>query len=202
MTLTEILVVVAALGVLILLTVFAVKPSYQIAKARDGRRKSDLKKIVTAVEDYGGDHPCYPVQVYQDANTCRPAADFTAYLNPVPCDPLTKKPYVYQRLDPNCKQYAIYATLELEKVITYGADKGNYVVSNIRLETTTITPGTTPGGGTSPPADFYGCFSGVCQQLSGSEQCSPNYIYIGSCIDEACCQNKCGTPEEPLRECN
>jgi len=200
MTLSEIVVVVAILGLLILLTVFSFKPTLQLARARDSRRKADLKKISVAVEDYSGDHPCSPVKVYENSETCRPATEFAAYLNPVPCDPQTKKPYSYKRLDPNCKQYAVYATLELEKIITYGAEIGNYVVSNVRLEPTSLTPGagggeTTPGP-TAPAGIYYGCFSGVCLKLSGSEQCDPNYIGSDNCF------GKCGTPENPLNECD
>jgi hypothetical protein len=168
-----------------------------------------LKKISTAVEDYSGDHPCSPVKVYEDESTCRPATEFAAYLNPVPCDPQTKTPYSYKRLDPNCKEYAIYATLELEETITYGAGTGNYVVSNVRLQPTTITPGAgggeeegggaTPTPATPPGTIYYGCFSGVCLPLSGSEQCDVNYIVVGPCEGNACCLNMC---ENPLNECD
>ncbi len=207
LTLTEILVVVAILGALIILVFLTIKPSHQMAKARDGRRKADLKKIVTAVEDYSGDHPCSPVEIYVDENTCRPATDFAAYLNPVPCDPQTKKPYVYKRLDPNCKHYAIFATLELGEAVTYGDNTGNYVVSNVRLQPTAVTPGAGGGGNTSPfptippEASFYGCFSGVCLPLSGPEQCYPNYQVAPPCEGNECCYYMCGTPENPQHEC-
>jgi type II secretory pathway pseudopilin PulG len=208
LTLTEILVVVAILGTLILLVFLTIKPSYQMARARDGRRKTDLKKIATAVEDYGGDHPCYPASVYENADTCRPATGFAAYLNPIPCDPQTKKPYVYRRLDaPACKKYAVFATLELEETITYGSDAGNYVVSNVRVEPTPITPGVGGGEGdtpspTTPPVSFYGCFSGVCLPISGPEQCDPNYQVGSPCEGGACCFDKCGTLENPEHECD
>jgi type II secretory pathway pseudopilin PulG len=200
MTLVEVLVVVASLGLLVLVTALTIRPSYQMARAYDSRRKADLKKISTAVEDYAGDHPCYPVNVYEDADTCRPATGFAAYLDPVPCDPRTKKPYVYRRLDtPGCKKYAIFATLELGETVTYGQDTGNYVVSNVRLEPTAITP-TPPGGGeegaptVTPTGQYYGCFAGVCQPLPGPV-CVPNYIGSKNCLE------MCGTPQNPQHQC-
>lgn len=198
LSLTETIVVVAILGILIVLAFLTLKPSLQLARSRDGRRKADLKKISTAVEDYAGDHPCYPVNVYKGDGTCRPSDEFAAYLNPIPCDPLTKKPYVYRLID-SCKEYAIFATLELGENISYGADTGNYVVSNTRLEPSPIT--TTPAGGgtattpTSSVEAHYGCFGGICMPISDTNNCPSNY-------DRPDCYGECGTPENPQHDCN
>lgn len=212
MTLSEIIVVVAILGILILLASLSLRPRFQLAKARDAKRKADLKTIAVALEDYLNDNPCYPEEALM--NICEPGDNFRPYLAKIPCDPLTDQPYIYTRPD-DCKQYVIYATLELETEQSYGS--GNYAVasSNLRtIPTIIITP--TPTGAAAPteeptptatsaPAEpsptpdqsgtFFGCISGVCVPLSGPD-CNPNYI------GQANCFGLCGTPENPLNECD
>lgn len=221
MTLSEIIVVVATLGLLILLAVQTIKPNYQIAKANDSRRMADLKKITVGLEDYAGDHPCYPEEIYS-GDSCSPASGFRQYLNPIPCDPKTKAQYTYVR--PECDEFVVYATLELEKEITYGP--GNYALSssNVRLEPTILPtsapdqPGDSPTATPTPtdvPAptatptpggtiNYYGCRSGVCTYLStGSPpDCKPNSAWNEYCdLLTECCEAPCGDPENPENEC-
>jgi len=207
MTLSEVIVVAAILGILMLLAVLSLKPSFQLAKAFDSRRKADVKGISVALEDYINDHPCYPEAIY-DGDQCQPSDEFQPYMNNIPCDPQTKEQYYYFRPD-DCSQYVIYATLQLETGISYG--RGNWALSSSNLRvipTVLVTP--TEGVGPTPtqappqptptitptagPAKYYGCKSGICVELSGPE-CSPNY-------DLPNCRNQCGSPENPLNECH
>jgi hypothetical protein len=64
----------------------------QINRARDAERKSDLKEIKIAFEDYYNDHQTYPPVEYLidcDGDLLQP------YLRVVPCDPTTGEPYLY-----------------------------------------------------------------------------------------------------------
>jgi len=106
----EALIVVATIGILGALAIFAAK--LQIAKGRDARRKSDLAKIQKALEDYMNDNGCYP-----DALSC--GVDFKPYLSVLPCDPINNSYFNYfYSYDQNesCKSwYKIYTRLEYIK---------------------------------------------------------------------------------------
>lgn len=188
MTLSEVMAVTAILGILIILSALTLKPRYQIAKARDSRRISDLKKISTGLEDYAGDHPCYPERVTW-------VTELEHYMR-VPKDPLTGQPYNYQK--PSCSKYVIYATLELETTKTYGTE-GNYVVSSANfivvptiLPTSSPIPGTPvptappPPTVTPTPEPAYGCVNFKCEDMSLVE-CNPRYA-------DSNCFGRCPTP--------
>ncbi len=59
-TLIELMVVIGIIGVLAAGLVATINPFTQFAKARDARRKSDLKTIVTLLEQYYNDNNSYP----------------------------------------------------------------------------------------------------------------------------------------------
>lgn len=90
LTLIEILVVIAIL-LLLLVALFKVFGG-QIGRARDAQRKTDLKNIKLAFEDYYNDHQTYPPEEY--LNDCH-GDSLQPYLKKVPCDPITGEPYVY-----------------------------------------------------------------------------------------------------------
>jgi len=203
MTLSEIIVVVAILGLLIVLAAMSLNPKLQMAKARDSRREADLKRISTALEDYAGDHPCYPTAIYQGSG-CTASAEINPYLRNIPCDPLTKAHYYYDNLDDPCKKYAIYASLETVKNITY-RDNYNYAVTSPNVKITPMPTGTsaltsipepinTPVPTAAPsetPYSLFGCFNGVCKLLTGpSPYCLPNYSNLSDCVDD-CCRGHC-----------
>jgi len=106
----EALIVVATIGILGVIAIFAAR--LQIAKGRDGRRKADLSKIQKALEDYMNDNGCYP-----DSLSC--GVDFKPYLSSIPCDPINNAYFNYfYSYDGNesCKSwYKIYARLEYTK---------------------------------------------------------------------------------------
>jgi len=90
LTLIEILAVLAIL-LLIILALFKVFGS-NINRTRDAQRKTDLKNIKLAFEDYYNDRQTYPPEEYLsncNGNSLEP------YLKKVPCDPVTGEPYVY-----------------------------------------------------------------------------------------------------------
>ena len=109
-TMIEALIVVATIGILGAMAIFAAKT--QIAKGRDGRRKADLAKIQKALEDYMNDNNCYP-----DTLSC--GVEFKPYLSVIPCDPINNSYFNYfYSYDQNeiCKSwYKIYARLEYTK---------------------------------------------------------------------------------------
>lgn len=113
----ELLIVVAAIGILAVLVFFSYK--IQISKGRDGKRKSDLAKIQQAFEDYMNDTGCYPnpEQITTNYKIC--GQNFSPYLNILPCDPVNNSSYnFFYSYDENqsCKKwYKIYAKLEYEK---------------------------------------------------------------------------------------
>ena len=196
MTLSEVLVVIAILGILILLAAFFIRPSFQIGKAKDAERKSDLKKIATALEDYATDHGCYPVVTgWEDA--------LLPYLKPVPKDPQTGQSYTYTAPQgEECikngspfgvKKFAIFTTLKSEAGISY--EQGNYVVTSPNYSLASIS---------CEQSTFYGCFDGDCKPLCrdcdaaeltpdpNDDCCQPNYRTGPNC-DGNCAnpENKC-----------
>jgi len=117
-TLTELLIVVAVLAVLMVVFLAAFKPWTQQAKARDSRRKSDLQKLKSPLEDYYNDNNCYPplLQTLADED----------YIGEEPKDPDTGDLYSYEA-DPNCNWYRIYATLEFttdSEIVEVGCGAG------------------------------------------------------------------------------
>ena len=193
-TLIEAVSTLAILAIIMIAVLVVLNPQKQIMKAKDSQRKTDVKKISKALEDYLNDHPCYPeVGVFLDCG----GDGFRPYLSKIPCDPVTKQPYLYQR--PECQKFAVFAALITEnQTIVYPNTGGyNYVVTspNYRLvpeELGGVTPTQVPlptGDGTVK----YGCFSGVCQSFSGFD-CIPKYLRED-------CYHECGSPAYPEHEC-
>jgi len=90
LTLIEILIVVALL-MLVLVAIFKVF-NVDINRAKDAQRKSDLRDIKLAFEDYYNDHGTYPPEEY--LADCG-GESLKPYLKVVPCDPVTGEPYLY-----------------------------------------------------------------------------------------------------------
>lgn len=89
-SLIEILIVIALL-LLILVAIFRAF-RVDINRANDAQRKSDLRDIKLAFEDYYNDRGSYPPESYLadcGGSSLRP------YLREVPCDPETGNPYLY-----------------------------------------------------------------------------------------------------------
>lgn len=112
-SLIELLTVMAFLSILIVATIIMLKPS--LVKAYDGQRKSDLKKIKNALEDYYNDYNCYPpADTLQNACLGEETA-LSAYIRKVPCDPQTKEAYLYvpfPNVSNTCGGYRVFAKLD------------------------------------------------------------------------------------------
>ncbi len=189
MTLTEILIVVSILGFLAVLTTIYLRS--QIFKSYDARRKTEVKRIGIAVEEYEKDKDCYPTSV-----SCQPGTDLKPYLNEIPCDPTTKTSYYYQPEESSCpKWYKLFAVLQNESDVDYRKGIGpsaafsfSYSSPNAPIEDIQNT------------ANYYvGCKSGVCVPVvinpnTGMPSCVINYSGTR-------CLTSCGTPQAPENEC-
>lgn len=104
-SLTELLIVMTIVGLLSVWLLTNIKPWAMIGRGKDARRKSDLKKIQIAVEDYYSDHDCYPISL--------PACgeQFLPYLDRIPCDPDGGDYYYSPDANVCPRHYRIYASL-------------------------------------------------------------------------------------------
>lgn len=93
-TLIELLVVIAIIG--LLSTVVLVSLQGVRARARDARRKSDLKQIRTALEEYYNDHNTYPPINNTDWVYSTSQGEWIPglgiYMNSIPVDPINNTP--------------------------------------------------------------------------------------------------------------
>ncbi|MEK7188489.1 MAG: type II secretion system protein, partial [Patescibacteria group bacterium] len=85
-----------------------------LAKARDAKRKGDVKAIQVAIEEYEKDNNCYPAP---SLVTCTPLdTGLDPYLNKIPCDPKTGASYDYDNSGGTCPSwYRLFTNLENDK---------------------------------------------------------------------------------------
>ncbi|RJR25461.1 prepilin-type N-terminal cleavage/methylation domain-containing protein [Candidatus Microgenomates bacterium] len=103
-TLIELLVVIAILGILTTLLISNVAGARE--RARDSKRKADLKEIKNALEMYKQDNNSYPDSGWSEA------LQSGDYMKSVPVDPLDSSDYIYDRNDTNSLMYTLKACLE------------------------------------------------------------------------------------------
>lgn len=107
-TLVELLIVVSIIGFLGAM-VLTLTGQTQFFKSRDARRKGDIKRLQTALEDYASDNECYPTVDLMVCNT----TNLSPYIQNIPCDPKTKESYLYEPQSGTCPTwYRLYVNLE------------------------------------------------------------------------------------------
>lgn len=111
-TLIELLVVISIITIIMAISIFGLTNARQ--SARDGRRKSDLETVRSALELYRADCGSYPGSLgtsirgaNSSGNTCLTS---TTYLQLVPTDPLGNNAYIYRRITNTT--YELCSTLE------------------------------------------------------------------------------------------
>lgn len=203
-TLTELLIIVSIISILAVIAISLL--ASQIFKGNDAKRKTEVRRIQVAVEEYEKDHECYPLPQYV---VCKPGTGLKPYISKIPCDPVTGGSYVYEHADDTCPSwYRIYVRLENEAdpdieelECTYGCGPGfayNYYVSSPNAPaparaTAPLPSGDGDGGDGGDGEVFYGCFGGVCTMISWDPErpgpeCDPNF-------QNPTCYGQCGPAE-------
>ena len=126
-SLIEVLVAISIIAILSALGLSVYQAVYK--NARDAQRKSDLKMIQSALEQYRNDQMYYPIQSGLTFGSPL-AVDAKSYLSKVPIDPKAGQSYSYQPLScnassQNCTSYCLYAKLENNENITSDPECNN-----------------------------------------------------------------------------
>lgn len=119
-TLVELLVTISILA--ILMTIAMITYQNVQKNARDGKRKSDISTIQSALQQYRADQGYYPTSIVFDAALTNPSGTKT-YMSKVPKETQSGQPYAYAKYpaacidtatDPTtyCTNYCLYATVE------------------------------------------------------------------------------------------
>lgn len=120
-TLLELLVVIGIIAVLVSLGTFSYSTAQK--KARDSKRKGDIRAISNALEQYysicGFNYPTLPAGQTSLSIIYCPSPS-TGILNTPPTDPKTITPYPCSSCDSST--YSVCATLEAETPSTYCAN--------------------------------------------------------------------------------
>lgn len=205
-TLTEMMIVVAILGILALISIMSYMQ--QQFKGNDSKRKADLDRIKIAVEEYEKDNNCYPPPLLMA--TCGSAADIAIhpYLNDVPCDPTTGKAYRYEAEASVCPDwFRIYTLLQYLKDLSIIPNIGpdgdqiyNYVTSSDNAPGVVSSGETTPlpTGSGAPPGctKQYGCINQQCVEIPLDGNCAPTCQPVYDF-----CFGQCDSPTNPAPEC-
>lgn len=226
-TLIEVMIVVAIIALLALMAMFMM--TNNLAKSRDGKRKTDLNRLKVAFEEYYGDENTYPPDTI--LSNCG-GEGLRPYLNEIPCDPKTDKPYCYiydantvgQHFrilgnleyddDPiidelNCGIEGVYCGFE-DECTPLGYSRFNYGVSstNVLVASDDVEQQSTPTPSPSPtstplPSSVPGTHAcsalGVCNTYT-NPQSPPNNCPITFLDDQ--CDNYCPTSPQYARCAN
>ena len=178
-TLTELVIVLVIIAFLVLMVLFMTR--FQLFKGNDARRKGDLRKLQTAVEEYQSDNNCYPIPTLVDM-TCEEGNGLEPYIDKIPCDPISQASYLYDYEDSACPSwYRLYAKLDGSEGI-YGPESAyNYAAGSANAPDPNLSEG-----------DFYGCIGGTCVPIYWDSsrpgpECDPNSRSVN-------CDGICGPP--------
>lgn len=129
-TLTELLVVIALIGVLAgaLVTIF--NPIGQIQKSQDTKRKADLDQIRKALELYYQDTGRYPpstldFRISYNGNPVSWDSTWSTYMARVPGDPKPPKTYIYYVPDPAGQTFYLFTSLDRGAADAQACNSGN-----------------------------------------------------------------------------
>jgi prepilin-type N-terminal cleavage/methylation domain-containing protein len=189
-TLMELLIVVALLGILLVVLLWAYPA--QIGKANDAKRKEDLDKLRIALQEYYSDKHCFPT-------TLECGQSFSPYLDVIPCDP-NGSSYIYLPQTADCAQwFKIYTNLQEKSdpvIKLVGCDKGcgpdkksNYGVSSTNVAVGEPSASAPPSPSPSPECSTRtGCFAKQCNSIVSQEYKCPTVYFCddncsGGCWD-------------------
>lgn len=195
-----ILVIIATLIIFFYLNVPTI-----LARARDAKRKIDIKKMAIAISEYYEDANCYP-QAIPNCNYSFKENGLTL-MSDIPCDPKTDLSYVYIPETKECPSwFRLYTNLEYEedKIIDkVNCRNGCGPKCQFNYGTSSSNQDLNPyckaeeGDGDSPPDQEddplqYACTpGGACEVYEAPELSGCPDVYI----DDPTCQEKCGEKE-------
>lgn len=207
-TLVEILTVLTVISGLTIFSITAIPK--QLMKARDSVRKSNIRRVVTAIEEIYQDTNCYPDSIPLCTNPLKQGN--STIIDKIPCDPKTKNSYVYVPETSSCpKWFQLYGILEnssdsiIDRVgcrngcgpkcqFNFGIASTNQTLDPYCKEvSTTTSPVSTPGPSLAPsepeqPVNQYACSpGGDCEIYINPEISGCPDIYI----NDPTCQEKC-----------
>ncbi|MBU0576825.1 type II secretion system GspH family protein [Patescibacteria group bacterium] len=201
LTMIEILVVLAIIGVLILIFLMAL--GSPINRAKDARSKKHLFDLKVAFEEYYNDNYCYPPAEWFDTTDDCESEQFSPYINRIKCDPKTNLPYFIEYDATGCEWFKVYTNLyypDEELCNRYGTGLGdfNYGVSATNTQVAvncavaspspsaspsppgsaspSPSPSASPSPSPSPEGDYYCQAIGNCTWYNATTwTCTPNY---------------------------
>jgi type II secretory pathway pseudopilin PulG len=165
-TLTEILLVVTLIICLMVVAMLSV--SGQIGRAQDTQAKAAMAQLKRVFEEYYSDHNCYPPIEWFDGPEDCGANMMKPYLEVIPCDVRTKKPYQLLKDSSGCKSYGLYTRLSQPTGNSYCVDQLTY---NYFIGSNNAIPQYVC------PLNHYCQSVGNCQQFDTSVwDCGPAYV--------------------------
>ena len=202
-TLIELMVTISIIS---LASMGTISLAFQVKKPKDSRRKSDLKKIKIALEDFYDDKGYYPT-VLPDCDESLTGDGGSIYLKKIPCDPQTEEDYGYETdesLEP--QWFKLYTFLDNEDdediarvgciggcgpgdTYNFGVSSDDVAIGDLSASEGAPYSGELPSPMPSvPPVScdaYYGCVSGSCSYLGDTVPgCAPSFC-------ESNCQNLC-----------